>query len=147
VNTVPLETPHAPPWRETWFYEQLVHGALVINAGLASYELLTVRGPVAPRDLVLLGGSLATQLVTQKLRSFATRQAALEQRAGITKPRLRCARDAKRWSAIAQVLGVFMGIATAPTMAHVPLVLWSLFIFGAWRAHRERRKELGLGHA
>ncbi len=136
-----LETPHEPFWRETWFYEQLCYAVLLGLATWKSYELLATKGPVGPRDLVLLGGSFLGQFIAQKARSAAARQAALIKRSKHVVPEVRCSPKIKRWSQAGQVLMMFMGIATSPSWAHVPLVIWSLFAYDAWRAWREKRKD------
>lgn len=141
---VALETPHEPFWKETWFYEQCVYVILLSVAVYGSYSLLSAKGPVSPRDIVLLAGSTTLQFVAQKTRSAATRQAALDQKikkiGGPKQQAIRCAAKIKFWSHVGQVLGAFMGVATAPSRWHLPLVLWGLFIYSAWRAYRENKK-------
>lgn len=136
-----LETPEGPIWRDTWFYEQLVFVVLLLIAGYSSWQLLAAKGPVSTRDAFLLGLSLLSQFIAQKVRSAAARQAALAKRAKFVPPEVRCAAKVKRWAQAGQVLGAFMGVATAPSWAHVPLVIWAVVAYDLWREHREARKD------
>jgi hypothetical protein len=136
-----LETPYAPMWRETWFYEQLLFVFLLAIAGCASWQLLASKGPVSTRDAFLLVLSLFGQFIAQKARSASARQTALAKRASFVAPEVRCASKIKRWTTLGQVLGSFMGVATAPSWAHVPLVIWSVFAYDLWRGYREARKD------
>jgi hypothetical protein len=141
VLRVPLETPAAPVWRETWFWEQVVYVLLCLGpAMVASYLVLATKGPVTKRDMVLLVGMALGQFIAQKVRSAASRQAALVKRSSLTIPEIRCSPKIKRWAAIGQVLGAFMSTATAPTWWHIPSVFWAVFAYELWRSHREARK-------
>jgi hypothetical protein len=136
-----LETPPAPFWGETWFWEQVAYVLVCLGpAMVASYLLLAAKGTAGPRDLVLLGGSGLAQFIAQKGRSVATRQAALLKRLNFPLREVRCAPKVKRWTQAGQVLGAFMAVATAPTWWHVPSLIWALFAYDLWRAHREARK-------
>lgn len=136
-----FETPEAKIWGETWFWEQLIYVlACLLPASLASYYALTAKGAVGARDIVLLVGTSLAQFVAQKARSAASRQAALIKRMDHAVPEVRCAPKVKRWTQAGQVLGAFLSMATAATWWHVPSVLWALFAYDAWRAHREARK-------
>lgn len=129
---------------ETWFWEQIVHALLVLGAAIGSIAIARSKGPIAARDVFLLIVGSVGQIVAQKQRSFSTRQAALEKRLKHERPLLRCERNKLRqptWAAIGQVLGAFTSIAAAPSLLHLPLLLWATF-YGAWRAHRERRKDV-----
>lgn len=136
-----LETPEAPMWRETWFWEQVVFGFLLGLAGWSSLVLLQSKGPITTRDAFLLVLSLLLQFTAQKARSAAARQTALAKRAKFVAPEVRCASKIKRWTTLGQVLGSFMGVATSPSWAHVPLVIWSVFAYDLWRSYREARKD------
>lgn len=141
-HLVPLETPAAPFWRETWFWEQVVYVLLFLGPAMAaSWISLAAKGPLSARDIVLLAGTALSQLVAQKARSAAARQVALAKRAKVVPPEIRCAPKVKRWTQAGQVLGAFLSVATSPTWWHVPSVLWALFLYDAWRAHREARKQ------
>lgn len=136
-----LETPAAPFWRETWFWEQVVYVLLFLGPTMvASWMSLAAKGPLSARDVVLLVGSGLAQFVAQKARSASSRQAALAKRAKVVTPEIRCAPKVKRWTQAGQVLGAFLSVATSPTWWHVPSVLWALFLYDAWRTHREARK-------
>lgn len=140
-----LETPTAPFWRETWFWEQVVYVLLFLGpATVASYLSLAAKGSLSARDVVFLVGTALSQFVAQKARSAASRQAALAKRAKIVTPEIRCASKVKRWTQAGQVLGAFLSVATSPTWWHVPSVLWALFLYNAWRTHREAAKSRGV---
>ena len=111
---------------------------------VASYLVLAAKGPVMQRDMALLLGTALSQFIAQKVRSAAARQAALVKRMGFAMREIRCSPKIKRWAALGQVLGAFMSTATAPTWWHLPSVLWALFVYDAWRSHREARKNLHL---
>lgn len=137
-----VESPHAPFWRETWFWEQCVYVLLCLGPAMfGSYLVLAAKGPIAPRDAVLLVGTVLGQFLAQKARSVASRQAALLKGRGIFVPEVRCAPTMRKWIAAGQVLGAFMAMATAPTWWHVPSVMWAVVGYDLWRAHREARKE------
>lgn len=138
-----LETPAAPFWGETWFWEQVAFVLTCLGpAMVASYLVLVAKGPVTQRDMALLVGTAAGQLIAQKVRSAAARQVALLKRSAIEVPEVRCSPKIKRWAALGQVLGAFMSTATAPTWWHLPSILWALFVYDLWRGHREARKNL-----
>ena len=137
------QTPAAPFYRETWFWEQVVYVFLCLGpAVIASYLVLAAKGPLTPRDSVLLTGTALGQFIAQKTRSAAARQDALLKRSVIEVPEIRCSPKIKRWAAIGQVLGAFMSTATVPTWWHLPSILWALLLYDAWRLHREARKHL-----
>ncbi len=136
-----LETPAAPFWGETWFWEQVTYVLLCLGpAMVASYLVLVAKGPVTQRDMVLLLGTAAGQFIAQKTRSAAARQAALVKVSRVSIPEIRCSPKIKRWAALGQVLGAFMSTATAPTLWHVPSIVWALFAYEWWRGYREERK-------
>ena len=138
-----LETPESPFWGETWFWEQVSYVLTCLGpAMIASYLVLVAKGPLTLRDGVLLLGTALGQFIAQKTRSAAARQSALLRRSLVAVPEVRCSPKIKRWAAIGQVLGAFMSTATAPTWWHLPSILWALFLYDAWRLHREARKHL-----
>jgi hypothetical protein len=137
-----LETPPAPFWGETWFWEQLTYMLVCLGPAMAaSYLALAAKGHVSARDVVLLVGTAIGQFIAQKVRSVSSRQAALLKRLNFPLREVRCAPVVKRWSQAGQVLGAFMAVATAPTWWHVPSLIWALFAYDLWRAHREGRKQ------
>ena len=137
-----LETPAAPFWGETWFWEQAFYVALCLGpAMIASHAVLASKGHVAQRDMVLLLCSALSQFIAQKTRSAASRQVALLQRSLVEVPEVRCSPKIKRWAALGQVLGAFLSMATAPTWWHVPSIVWALFAYDWWRGYREGRKQ------
>lgn len=140
-----IETPAAPFWGETWFWEQTIYVLLFLGpAMLASYATLAAKGLVTQRDMVLLLGTALSQFIAQKTRSAAARQAALLKRSLVEVPEVRCSPKIKRWAALGQVLGAFLSMATAPTWWHVPSIVWALFAYDLWRGYREGRKSQGL---
>lgn len=140
VKSMP-ETPPAPFWRETWFWEQVAYVLVCLSPAMtASLLMLAAKGPMSTRDVVLLVGSALAQFIAQKGRSVATRQAALLKRLNFPMREVRCAPKVKRWTQAGQVLGAFMAVATAPTWWHLPSIVWALFAYDLWRNHREGRK-------
>lgn len=112
--------------------EQTVHGLLVAAALWASFQHTRAAGPLRLHDGVLLLAAAAGQVVAQKQRSFASRQAEKDRAAGVAASRLACSRAQARWAAAGQVVSVLFGVATAATWAHVPLALWAA-LFPVWR--------------
>lgn len=135
------KTNDQPIWRETWFWEQAVYILVcLLPATIASNMLLAAKGPPSTRDMVLLVGTILGQFLAQKARSVASRQSALLKGRGVYVPEVRCAPTMRKWIAAGQVLGAFMSVATAPTWWHLPSVIWAVFGYDLWRAHREQRK-------
>jgi hypothetical protein len=128
---------------ETWVYEQALHGALVVLAAVVSYLHLAERGSVSTRDLALLSVAVCGQIVAQKQRSFASRQVEQDRRDGLVGSKLSCHRAQARWATIGQTFSVLVGVATAPTWAHIPLALWAAFYGPAWRRWRASKRNLG----
>lgn len=141
-HSPPWESPHAPFYRETWFWEQVAYVLVcLVPATIASNMLLMAKGPISSRDMVLLAGMVLSQFIAQKARSVASRQAALLKRRGMYIPEVRCAPKMKRWIQAGQVLSAFLAMATAPTWWHVPSILWAVFGYDIWRSYREERKQ------
>jgi hypothetical protein len=144
TSNTTYETTAAPFWRDTWFWEQLTYVLCCLTpAYVASYAALAAKGPVSARDFAFLALSALLQLVAQKARSAASRQAAMLTRRGVYVPEIRCSPAIKRWTQAGQVLGAFVSVATAPSWWHVPGVLWAAVLYDLWRAHREARKDAG----
>ena len=58
-----LETPDAPFYHETWFWEQVVYVLLcLVPASLASYVQLATKGPVGVRDGAFMALAALLQL-------------------------------------------------------------------------------------
>jgi hypothetical protein len=137
----PVETPAAPFWGETWFWEQVTYVLVCLGPAMAaSYLALAAKGHVGTRDIVLFVGTALSQFIAQKVRSVSSRQAALLKRLNFPLREVRCAPKVKRWAQAGQVLGAFLSVATAPSWWHLPSILWALFVYDLWRNHRESRK-------
>lgn len=136
-----IETPAAPFWNETWFWEQVVYVLVCLGPAMAaSYLALAAKGAVGARDVVLLIGTGLSQFMAQKARSVAARQTALIARMKHPVREVRCAPTMKRWIQAGQVLGAFLAVATAPTWWHLPSIIWAVFAYDLWRSYREARK-------
>lgn len=124
--------------RRIWFWEQAVL-CLLLGWALAAQGLEhRARGTLGPRMAVLIVASSLLVLAAQKVRSMADRQRETNEAAGVEHAPMDCSSKVAGWATVLQGLSLFVGMASAPTEAHVAIAVY-VALYPFWRrAYRAR---------
>lgn len=110
--------------RRAWFWEQVVLIGLLAWAVVAQASEQLDRGVLGARAGVLIVASALLVLAAQKVRSMADRQRERNEAWGVRNAAMDCSSKVAVWAAIFQALALFVGMAAAPTEAHVGIAMY-----------------------